>query len=373
MAITLYGSSDGYPSLHDEIYHVAESTNAASANFKYIYDIKIGGVLVSRLKVFPDPASDKGIANISNVLRNYWQSYFNVLATPYLLTYSGNDNFVEYTLEVGEDINGVITPNLASLTAKAWNFVYPPFREFAISYYSQKINKFITNRDLSQLTYNGSENLYVSFGRLTSASYIISINNGITTATKVETFNTFTLLNLSPEAINNSLGYTFISDTTPKWTVTINGITATVTRVCSRFDTCVLHFLNDLGGYDTMAFRLVNREIRNIERKTYKQRGWALSGNYMEPVSNRKLVGGNIEFVTNQKVNYSLISDYVSQTDYTWLRELISSPEVYFERGGYYYPALITDNTWTEKKRINDKLFNLSLNVELVETNSQYR
>jgi hypothetical protein len=60
MAITINSTPEAFPSLHDELYFVATSTNAAATNFKYIFDIKIGGNLVSRLRIFPDPTSDKG-------------------------------------------------------------------------------------------------------------------------------------------------------------------------------------------------------------------------------------------------------------------------------------------------------------------------
>jgi hypothetical protein len=111
-----------------------------------------------------------------------------------------------------------------------------------------------------------------------------------------------------------------------------------------------------------------------MERKQYQQNEWALDTNTMRPYdSYKKRIGGNVQFAVKQKVSYSLNSDYVNATDYNWLKELIASPEVYMERGGYYYPAIVTDNNWTEKKRISDKLFNLAITIELLETNSQYR
>lgn len=374
MAVTLYGTNDGYPSLHDELYYVATSTNATTSNFKYIFDIRIGGNLVSRLRIYPDPTTDKGIANVGNIVRNYWNSYFKPNATPSLISYNGNDNYVEYTIEVGEDNNGVVTPNLASGTFKAYNFVPPIFRDFAVSWYSQNVNRYMTNRDLTQLTYNGSESLFISFARLTSGSYTITVNNGITNATATETFNTFTLLDLSPTAINNRLGSSFITDATQRWTVTINGFTAVVNRVCDQHKKVLLHFLNDFGGYDTFAFRLVNREVRDMERKQYKQREWGLNGNYMQQYNgNNIMIGGNTQFAINQTVRFTLNSDYVNEQDFTWLRELISSPEVYMQQGGYYFPAIVTQNNWTEKIRRSDKLFNFSIGVDLMQTNSQYR
>lgn len=376
MAITINSTPEAFPSLHDELYFVATSTNAAATNFKYIFDIKIGGNLVSRLRIFPDPTSDKGICNVGNVVRNYWSSYFNPNTSQTLFSYNGNGNKIDYTIEFGEDINGTVTPNLASGNYSAYNFAPPAFRDYSTSYFQPLLNDYLTNRDKNELTITGSEKLYVSFGVSNPVTaYPATINNGITTSTgSAAGLNSIAILDVSPAAINTYLGSSFITDATQQYSVTINDKIVTVKRQCSRFDTIVLHFLNQLGGYDTMPFRLVNREIRNMERKQYQQNEWRLDTNTMRPYdSYKKRIGGNVQFAVKQKVSYSLNSDYVNATDYNWLKELIASPEVYMERGGYYYPAIVTDNNWTEKKRISDKLFNLAITIELLETNSQYR
>lgn len=373
MAVTLYGTEDGYPSFNDELYYVATSTNSTASNFKYIFDIKIGGALVSRLRVFPDPASGKGICNVATIVRNYWGSYFVNEGEDIFVPYNGNGNTIEYVIEVGEDINGSVTPNLASGTFKAYNFVPPVFRNYFISYYANSVNRFITNRDITQLTYNSTEQLYLTFGQLAPQNRVVTFNNGVTSVNSTINFQNIAMLNLSPAAINNQAGSGFISDNTQRWTVTINGYTAVVNRVCNQYTKAVLHFLNKFGGFDTFPFRLVNRESRNVERKQYQQKDWFLEGNAMSQTNGRKLAGGNIQFAVKEKVSYSLNSDFVNENDYTWLRELVTSPEIYMEKGGFFFPAIVSQNNWTEKIRRTDKLFNLSIGIDLMETNSQYR
>ncbi|MFN9960806.1 MAG: hypothetical protein ACK55I_47600, partial [bacterium] len=62
--------------------------------------------------------------------------------------------------------------------------------------------------------------------------------------------------------------------------------------------------------------------------------------------------------------SYTLNSDWVSLTEYTWILDLIASPEVYMEDNGYYIPVKVNTNSWTEKKRYADKTYNVTLGIE---------
>lgn len=375
MAVTLYPPYSAFPSFNEELYHVALSDVATTANFKYVYDVKIGGNLVSRLKVFPDPTTNKGICNVAAVVRNYWSSYFKPVAGAAMLHYTGADNAITYTIEVGEDINGSVTTNLASATYTAYNFVPYLFTDFTNNGYNSLSGRYGTTRDLTQLTYNGTEKLFISFLNVGVASRQATINNGVTSVTTTGLFmNSFAQLNLSPTAINNTLSQNFITDATQTWTVTINGHTAIVNRVCNQHNKVILYFLNQSGGYDTMPFRLVNKQSREAERKQFTKRNWVLVGDSMRQFDTNNIVsGGAVQFAVNQKVSYSLNSDFVTEQDYRWLQQLITSPEVYMDGGNYYYPVTIRENSWTERLRRTDKLFNLSLNIDVKETNSQFR
>lgn len=377
MAITINSIPESFGSFHDDMWVVATSTNATTTNMKYVFDIRINSTLVARLRVFPDPTTNKGIVNIGNILRNYWSSYFQPSVTRQLFNYNGNGNIVSYTVQIGEDLNGTITTNLQQFASTAWNFAPPAFRDWAGAYYVNKLDDWLTNRDRNNLTVYGDEKVFISYApsSIGDISLAVSVNNGVTTATGtgVLLFGT-QLMDVSPAAVNQYIGSTFITPSTQSYTLTISSDTIRVNRVCSQYTPYSLHFLNELGGFDTFQFRLVNRQSRQFERKKYEQVGWALSGNDMTRSDTfKKVRGGDIQFSTKQMVKYTLTSDYVNETDYNWLRELLSSPEVYYERDGYYYPVTITDAAWTEKKRINDKLFNLTVNIDISTVNSQFR
>jgi hypothetical protein len=197
-----------------------------------------------------------------------------------------------------------------------------------------------------------------------------------------QSWEDFALLDISPRGINTYLGTSAITDATTYYDVKamIAGVQTDVIRVtlnCTQYDVVPLHFLNAVGGYETFNFILVNRQTRNIERKSFQrlQYEYESATTAMDMVdAYGRYYGGTIPFATQQKLTYKLTSDWVNYIDYNWLKELIASPEVYMERNNQFVPVMISTSSWTEKKRFADKTFNLELDIDLAyQVNSQYR
>jgi hypothetical protein len=195
------------------------------------------------------------------------------------------------------------------------------------------------------------------------------------------TCSAFVLFDLSPAAINAYLGSSFITASTYQYGVKVNyggnqSDEFKVILACQpRWTPVTLHFLNRLGGYDSITFRLVNRREAAVEKRSFEQMTWQYNNAAMTRYDSFKRINpGNSTFAVNETVSFKLVSDYINQTDYLWLKDLITSPEVYYEQGGYYYPVALGTNTWQEKIRAADKMFNFELNVQFAQKiNSQYR
>jgi hypothetical protein len=86
------------------------------------------------------------------------------------------------------------------------------------------------------------------------------------------------------------------------------------------------------------------------------------------------MYAGTIPLSITQRPAIKLVSDFVNETDYNWLKELINSSEAYLEENGYYYPMNITTSNWTQKRNYADKNFNLELDLDYGRNiHSQYR
>ena len=391
MAITINSTPENYPSLHDDLWYVVTSDNVAETNFKYVFDVYVNSSLVARIKTFADPQTGKGVFNAANIVRNYWASYFKPNPSASFWAYNGDDIYVPFEIRFGEEYNNTTYLNLASGNYKAFNFYNPLFRNPSTSYFQPYVSKWLTNRDKRKLECSLSEHLFVGWmnqaASTTSLTFTVQkyLQGGVPdgaaiTSASVST-ESFVLADLSPAAINATLGDAIISDSTYQYGVKINyGGTSSdeliVLVACDPVFTPVnLHFLNQLGGYDSFMFRAVNRQNRSMERKQFEQSNWKLNGSAMQQYDafNKLYEGANV-YTVQTAVTFKLQSDYINQTDYTWLNELIASPEVYMEQGGYYYPLAIKSSNWDEKIRAADKMFNLTLEAEYGrKINSQYR
>jgi len=356
MAITINSSPDIYSSLHAPLWFVLSSTNTAQTNFKYVCDVYVGGNLVARLKSFPQPVSSKGIFNVAPVVRNYWASYFKPdIITPSAFSYTGSDIYVDYELKFGEEYGGTTYLDLITTSKFGYNYI----QDYLYTPTSPAENT-PKNHSVDVSVWNGS----------TTTNY---------TGANVN-FRDFALLDISPRAINDYIASSIITSTTVYYDVKIKIAgnlrnTARVYLSCTQNDVVTLHYLNALGGYDTMDFTAVNRQTRNIEKSSFEGIEWEYSSNYMNRANTYGVMyGGSNQFATRQKLTYRLISDWLSYIDYLAIKELIGSSEIYLERGNNFIPVQVGTNTWAEKKRYADKTYNLELDISIANNiNSQFR
>mgnify|MGYP003327633213 FL=1 len=287
-------------------------------------------------------------------------SYFKPNITlPAGFSYTGSDIYISYDIKFGEEYGGITYTNLQTSSNKAYNYVsdylYSPTSNINLSpdiYNSNYTGVYISNRDRNELKFPSSliGSSYFFISALSDQvntnkvhSLDVSVYNGTTTnyTGSNVTFKDFALIDLSPRSINQYIGTTIINSNTLYYDVKfkITGAivdTVRVTLTCSQFDVIPLHFLNSVGGYDTFVFTQVNRQTRNIEKKSFERLEWeydSTTSSMKRVDSYGRFYGGSVPFFSSERITYKLISDWVSVTDYNWLKELIASTEVYMEIG----------------------------------------
>ncbi len=133
--------------------------------------------------------------------------------------------------------------------------------------------------------------------KITSGSYKLwvqpTLENGtVGTAVSGDITMTgqFNFFNFQAAAINQWAGSEVITQNTYGYNVYIT-LGAAVTRtlkfrhVCNpKYRQYNLHFLNRLGGYDTMAFRLVNKRKSEFQRSSYRRNPYQLSNGQMKNI-----------------------------------------------------------------------------------------
>ncbi len=130
-----------------------------------------------------------------------------------------------------------------------------------------------------------------------------------------------------------------------------------IDNTCSLYPNVRIVFLNRMGGYDYWTFDRDNKKTVNINRTEYKK---VLRPNY--GIGER----GQTTLAQDVQHTFTLNSNWVSEGDYAYLEELISSPNVYIvEANGQLTPINITDTSYQVKTQLRDKLFNLTINYKL--------
>ena len=404
MAITINSQPATFPSMHEDLWFVASSTNVGVTNFKFVYDIYINGAQVSRNKVFPSPSAEGsyGVFNASPMVRAYVTNYFEPSGSSVLV--ASNDKIkVDYQVRIGEEVSGAVTPNLASGSYSAYNYYAPLFGDIFTengdiplvlsNYYDNLLienytDDWLSDRDNSDITIEYGDQFFITFLKITGGSYKLWVqptNEDGTVGTAVSGDLTmsgqFNLFNFQAAAINAWAGSDIITQSTYGYNVYIT-LGAAVTRVLKFRHVCNpkyrqynLHFLNRLGGYDTMAFRLVNKRRSEFNRASYRRNPYQLSNGTMTNIDTyNKYNETTYNFAIQHTDYYMLTSDWVNDMDYAFLAQLVASPIVYMEVQGAFFPVTIRNTNYQYKYKVSDGLFNFDLEVEVGKyLNSQYR
>ena len=404
MAITINSVPATYPSMHDDLWFVASSTNVGVTNFKFVYDVYINGAQVSRNKIFPSPSAEGsyGVFNASPMVRAYVTNYFEPSGSSVLV--ASNDKIkVDYQVRIGEEVSGAVTPNLASGSYSAYNYYAPLFGDIFTengdiplvlsNYYDNLLienytDDWLSDRDNSDITIEYGDQFFITFLKITGGTFklwVQTTNEDGTLGTAVSGALTmagqFNLFNFQAAAINAWHGSDIITENTYGYNVYIS-LGAATTRVLRFRQVCNpkyrqynIHFLNRLGGYDTMAFRLVNKRRSEFQRSSYRRNPYQLSNGQMTNIDTyNKYNETTFNYAIQHTDFYMLTSDWVNDQDYAWLAQLIASPIVYMEVQGAFFPVTIRNTNYQYKYKVNDRLFNFDLEVEVGKyLNSQYR
>ena len=383
MAITIESIPASYSSAHDALWFVVSSDNVGLTNFKYVFDIQINSATVASFKVYPD-ANNLGIIDFGPIVRNYFTSKFNDDGSG-LVRYADGFLHVDYTIRYGEEYNGVTYPNLTSGAYKGWNFSLDPFRTSMTTYE----NKFLTSRDRTSAKVVQGESFLITYFNSDLASSLTAtiqnLNEDGSNNGSPSTGSNFLasavhgiILDLSPASINAYLGTTKITASTYAYRVSIGSDSIVITQTCApRFTPVQIIFQNQFGGYDQFAFRLLSRQSKKMERKTYTRSGYEINTTTKTmdfKDSSNVFYGGSRSFTTGIDYSYSVISDYLTIDDYNLGSQLLASNEIYFQYGGNYYPVIFTGTNWQEKNNSSDKIFNYELSFDLgIKQYSQFK
>lgn len=388
MALVINNNPPAYASMHgDLIYTVYNATNYTQAGYKYVCDVYINGVMRYRGKTFPNPVNNNGIFNIGTVVRNYIATQLNPITNNLRAQeLQSNDWYLDVQCKIGEEYGGTLYTNLLIDTSRR---VYSHYNGRIVGV--QTILPSYLDKALSNRPYEGRVMLsdpfcFVPYFPTSAANITVQIKNYDLAGNLVSTQNATVVptaanylqqLNVAPGAIN-ALFPNMITAGVGYYTVKIGATSIyKFTIVCeSKYIPYTLHFLNQLGGFESFTFPKVSRITYENEKKKFTQLPYRVDGSGVVSYSNGNsvLYDTATVFASRYKEKRRITSDVMSDAEYAWLRELITSPVVYLQEGSYLTPVVITDTNYERRKFINDKITALQVNIEFGEQyNTQFR
>ncbi len=206
-------------------------------------------------------------------------------------------------------------------------------------------------------------------GKITSLGLTIHLTNGTisnqTIAAPAYTTETITYFKVTPLTYG-LVDYIEVTLNYNNGAARVSNIATLYIQECGKYEPMRLAYLNRYGAYDFLNFDLVSRSTFDIERKSYQK-------DYTDDVF---ITGSNIVknlnpvYYVKETQKWKITSDYLTDAQSELARQLYSSPLVYMNLVNDNYvenswiPVKLVPNSYEMKKTINDKLFNLELDLE---------
>lgn len=151
----------------------------------------------------------------------------------------------------------------------------------------------------------------------------------------------------------------FFSGNTPS----SSAITINVDWNRTRYGNIELVFLDRLGSYVPANFELQNVKTMNVTRDSYKKILGDLNetNNRWEYASTGR---GKTNINTQVIQVLDLTSNWLTEQEANYLKELYSSPLVYIKDNGQLWPVVVTTNTYQIQTKNNKKNIQIKITVE---------
>jgi hypothetical protein len=381
-----------YPSAHGKLDFVISSTNTGQPNFKYVFDVWVGFVKVGTFKVYPDPVTGLGYFNAGKVVRSYLDQYYlsNALAKLTSIDPSGRHEIV-FDMKYGEEYGSPVTLYSALTFSdghRAYNYYNDLYPVGVLHQLSSYVGKPITNRPkVQRVTMNDIGYMPIWNPNADSLTMNVDVYDsaGALSGSNHTTQNfPFSMLGFTPRCINATHAG-LIPATTSYYTITVGTEVHTFYLDCyPKYTPYALTFLNRLGGYETAFFRMKSSRSVDIEKKSYGSNdirvftggGGSAGTSPYEAFSSNVLLPAQRNSYVQQKQKMKLSTDFLTDQDFDWLKELVSSPVVYLlaENAGsqYYIPVEPKVTSFEYKRRNVHGLGCLDIDIEIAQNiNSQ--
>jgi hypothetical protein len=401
MAVTFIQQPDLFVSGFDPIIYLASSNQTTQPNFRYrIQIIDASGSVVTELRKPPYYADGTCDLDAHRIIENYLSYDVTNLIAGSVGFKTGVNVYEKFKVNIREEYGTPIINPSASVesgyiyainSAQTYlNQINKPINGLVYKGISLTYGTFLTNQpstidirvgdsyELGFLNYatNGTHHMriktYDESGTLLKNSTFT--NTWVADSTDKEHF--LSVLcgagNLNSWSVASGSAQPLIADSVYKYevmfenssnTLVSNTLTFKIDRDCTRDGNYNrLYWLNPLGRIDAFNFTQIADDNISVQSSTYNrlQGTRTSSGITFKTYSHERS-----NFYNSSRQKYSLNSGFVNSETSVWLKELVQSPLIYMIIGGQFVSVNILTTEYQAKSTYKDKLFNVTMEVEL--------
>lgn len=391
MALTIERTPVAYSSAHDDLVFIAyEDVKAIDpvtyVSYKYLADIYINGVLVTSEKAFPHPVTKRGIFNIGSIVRNYVSANLNFTTGQINAQEFGNQEFhAKVIVKFGEEYGGVLYTNIVVDSERKFYNHYNGRMKGRYTILNDYADKFATSCPLTKKLLRTSRFHFIPYFNTATGVVPVIVTTYNSSGVLILTWDISITMtkgfaiqqfNVAPVTLNE-INIDIITSDVSYYTVQVQDVDDNLSQLYTfiiycepTYTTSTLHFLNQFGGYESFDFPKLSRSSIDITRKVYGTIKQNESGDtYVGVVCNDVAVTYGVNFTEKGILN----TDNLTQDEYKFLSQLILSPKIFIEEDGFLVPVKIDASTYDFRKTVNDRVFNLTVQVLYMEVlNAQY-
>jgi len=394
MAYSIQQQPQDYSPAFNPLTFVVRETDTAitsASNFRYLCEVEIDGTIQAKLKapIRYGSSQNEAVFDITEIIASYVGNDFEppsaaaVVGQPRIVSYRAKFGY-EYGSGVVTEATGVVNTN----NKFSWDACLPiqDFLSYAQADYLTASGgtagaQFLTNVRTRKVQADEAHTVHALFGTDT-ANKVFEFKSYNAAGTLLQTVQkTFTYVDyksrlLAADCTFNNIGFSSAADyyTVQAYPSGYVGKASETMRFdlwseCSKYDPVTLHFLNTLGGFDSYTFR--KRTVRNLtgEKKTFEQDSFRYTtGAYN--YSNAR--GGVTNYNTTLTEQWTLNTDFLTDTEAEYIEQLLFSPVVYMGSFSALEKVTVTSNEF-ERKYNRDGLVQYSVTIQRALTNRRQR
>lgn len=421
MAITIQSQPDEdfkQPAWND-LNFVVSSDNTAQPGFKIIANVKVNGTTVQKLNLYVYPNTIRCWCNVSRIVQNYVTDIYQGGLTSPDVDYSQTLTTVQVTFQEWYEVSGtgglrgtvvssdvidvwksslslnevvenetvkfqldsaiaadngtikLLTPFTNRITGNAGSApasISLSSRFIPLHDGQRYVLRFLRDSKAGSLDVRVQAGVYDATGTRTASNYVAysSLDN-----TKIFDFEIGTneigshSWNTAWTALDSNDKYLAFQITDLTYAQTYIYLFELDWNACTPFTSYEVHWLNRYGGFDSWIFNRRSKHNTQVETAKYKNDPFDIIS--PTPTTNQRYVKSNYTQLTE---TYELNTNNLQEWEYSGIKDLFASPEVYIRIGGDFYSATVEGKQQYQNYISTDGIYNVNVALK-IDTNEQ--